>query len=164
MKMTIYLLSKKLNMIYITDCVLVKHSSCSLKFNMTTADWYEYRREKIKQNVQGNSLLNLTCGSKYNCNILSSLVYDSPTFRHDSGSKWHLHAPVHKRLDLRHLHRSVLHLVLQEHAITSMQLSGTAGRDISSGVSFPSTSFHPNAVGSGKLGYAQHACNHTIAW
>ena len=53
MKMTIYLLSKKLNMIYITGCVLVKHSSCSCKFNMTTADWYEYRREKTRGGALG---------------------------------------------------------------------------------------------------------------
>lgn len=76
----------------------------------------------------------------------------------------HLQAPVHNSFDLRHLHLNVWQRVVHEHDTTSKQLSGTAGRDVSVGMSFPSTRFQPCAVGSGKFGCGQCAYRQTEAW
>ena len=46
---------------------------------------------------------------------------------------------MHESCALGHLHRFVMHLVLQEHVITSMQVSGTGERDIRTGFKVPET-------------------------
>jgi len=76
----------------------------------------------------------------------------------------HLHAPQQGKLLFLQLHHCEEHPFVQPQEMSSAQLSGTAGNDISVEIILPSQSVQPSSIAEGRSRSLHTACLHTMAW